>query len=115
MSVLFLALPSLVPPRLPPPSSRNNRLQEVCIGLCSLKLLLLDLTNNDLRTLPPQLGLMNSLRSMPLDGNPLKLIRREVVAGGREVVAGGREMMAGGPFETSARAFSAGGGGRWAV
>ncbi len=81
---------------------RNNRLKEVCPGICSLKLSLLDLTNNDLRlvqmfvyrrkvveqcslffrrTLPPQLGLMSSLRSMPLDGNPLKLIRRELVAG----------------------------------
>ncbi|GAX78678.1 hypothetical protein CEUSTIGMA_g6116.t1 [Chlamydomonas eustigma] len=60
---------------------RNNKLQELCVGLCSLKLSLLDLTNNDLRTLPPQLGLMTTLRSLPLDGNPLKLIRRELVAG----------------------------------
>ena len=45
------------------------------------KLSLLDLTNNDLRTLPPQLGLMMSLRSLPLDGNALKQIRRELVAG----------------------------------
>lgn len=33
------------------------------------------------RNLPPQLGLMTSLRSMPLDGNPLRLIRRELVNG----------------------------------
>ena len=77
-------LPSdLTSPLLSPPSShiRNNRLSELCAGLCSLKLSLLDLTNNDLRTLPHQLGLMVSLRSLPLDGNALKQIRRELVAG----------------------------------
>ena len=39
---------------------------------CSLNLALLDLTNNDLASLPPQLGLMTSLRALPLSGNPLR-------------------------------------------
>lgn len=60
---------------------RNNLLVEVPPGLCSLRLTLLDLTNNNLRNLPAELGFMTSLRTMPLDGNPLKSIRREVVAG----------------------------------
>jgi hypothetical protein len=49
--------------------------------LCGLSLNLLDLRNNSLRSLPPQLGSMTTLRSVPLDGNPLKLIRREVWSG----------------------------------
>lgn len=36
-----------------------------------------------LRSLPPELGLMTTLRSVPLDGNPLKLVRREIWAGGQ--------------------------------
>ncbi|KAG1675953.1 hypothetical protein FOA52_014197 [Chlamydomonas sp. UWO 241] len=60
---------------------RNNRLTELPLGLCDLDLGLLDLQNNDLRTLPPQLARITTLRSMPLEGNPLKQIRREVVAG----------------------------------
>ncbi|MEW5312429.1 MAG: hypothetical protein WDW38_004066 [Sanguina aurantia] len=60
---------------------RNNRISELPDGICSLKLSLLDLTNNDLQKLPPRLGLMTSLRSLPLDGNPLRQIPRNVVAG----------------------------------
>jgi len=36
---------------------------------------------HSLRSLPPELGLMTTLRNVPLDGNPLKLIRRELWAG----------------------------------
>jgi hypothetical protein len=56
-------------------------LQDVPAALCHLQLVLLDLTNNSLRRLPPELGLMTSLRSMPLDGNPLRLMRRELWSG----------------------------------
>lgn len=41
-------------------------LQELPDALCGLQLVLLDLTNNSLRRLPPALGNMTSLRSMPL-------------------------------------------------
>uniref|UniRef100_A0A383W029 Leucine-rich repeat-containing N-terminal plant-type domain-containing protein n=1 Tax=Tetradesmus obliquus TaxID=3088 RepID=A0A383W029_TETOB len=60
---------------------RNNLLQELPDTLCGLQLVLLDLTNNSLRRLPPALGTMTSLRSMPLDGNALKLMRRELWSG----------------------------------
>lgn len=33
------------------------------------------------RTINPRLGLMTSLRSLPLDGNPTKIVRRELLAG----------------------------------
>jgi Leucine-rich repeat (LRR) protein len=56
-------------------------LQELPETLCGLQLVLLDLTNNSLRRLPPALGQMTSLRSMPLDGNALKLMRRELWSG----------------------------------
>jgi hypothetical protein len=55
--------------------------QEFPVSLCSLQLALLDLANNSLRALPPALGAMTSLRSLPLDGNPLKLMRRGLWAG----------------------------------
>jgi hypothetical protein len=58
-----------------------HRLQELPDALCGLQLVLLDLTNNCLRRLPPALGHMTSLRSIPLDGNPLKLMRRDLWAG----------------------------------
>ncbi|GBG00125.1 hypothetical protein Rsub_12736 [Raphidocelis subcapitata] len=60
---------------------RHNLLTEFPAALCGLPLTLLDLTANSLRSLPPELGLMTTLRSVPLDGNPLKLVRREVWAG----------------------------------
>ena len=60
---------------------RNNRLQELPAALCGLPLTLLDLSANSLRALPPELGLVTTLRSVPLDGNPLRLLRREVWAG----------------------------------
>uniref|UniRef100_A0A7S1SKA5 Disease resistance R13L4/SHOC-2-like LRR domain-containing protein n=1 Tax=Tetraselmis chuii TaxID=63592 RepID=A0A7S1SKA5_9CHLO len=60
---------------------RKNRLRALPLELCSMQLSLLDLTDNELPSLPPQLGLMTSLRKLPLDGNPLKSIRREVLAG----------------------------------
>jgi Leucine-rich repeat (LRR) protein len=60
-----------------------HHLQELPETLCGLQLVLLDLTNNSLRRLPPALGQMTSLRSMPLDGNALKLMRRELWSGRR--------------------------------
>eukprot|EP00873_Tetraselmis_striata_P013371 jgi/Tetstr1/433635/TSEL_000006.t1 len=60
---------------------RRNALTALPPELCALRLSLLDLTDNNLSALPPQLGLMTSLRKLPLDGNPLKSIRRELLHG----------------------------------
>ena len=46
----------------------------------------LDLSNNDLNTLPPQLGLMDNLTSIAIDGNPLRAIRREIIAKGTNAI-----------------------------
>eukprot|EP00761_Pharyngomonas_kirbyi_P007788 gb/GECH01007799.1/.p1 GENE.gb/GECH01007799.1/~~gb/GECH01007799.1/.p1 ORF type:complete len:614 (+),score=171.24 gb/GECH01007799.1/:1-1842(+) len=43
------------------------------------KLSVLNLTNNDLSKVPPELGLITSLRSLTLEGNPIRLIRRTVL------------------------------------
>jgi Leucine-rich repeat (LRR) protein len=43
----------------------------------------LDMTNNNLRALPPLLGkLRNSLRVLLLEGNPLRSIRRALITAG---------------------------------
>ena len=60
---------------------RNNKLTALCEGLCDLKLHLIDAQNNDLRGLPPRLGLMTSLRAITLEGNGIRTIRRELIEG----------------------------------
>ena len=42
----------------------------------------LDLSNNDLNNLPPQLGLMDNLDALLVEGNPLRAIRREIISKG---------------------------------
>lgn len=47
----------------------------------------LHLANNDLQQLPPQLALLApTLRTLTLDGNPLKAIRRPVLERGTPAV-----------------------------
>lgn len=60
---------------------RNNRLEALPEGLCDLKLNLIDAQNNNLRGLPPRLGLMTSLRTITLEGNGMRTIRRELIEG----------------------------------
>ena len=42
---------------------------------CRLSLSLLDMRNNNIQTLPPELGLMSSLRFLGIQGNPIRGIR----------------------------------------
>lgn len=51
-------------------------------GLCALKLNMLDLCSNELRDLPAELGLMTTLRSLRLEGNPIRAIRQTFIQGG---------------------------------
>ena len=60
----------------------DNKIREAPAATARLKRLEeLDLTNNDVATLPPQLGLLQ-LRSLGVEGNPLRMIRRAVVEKG---------------------------------
>ena len=53
----------------------TRRLASFPTAACELALSLLDLTDNNLAKLPPQLGRMTSLRALPLSGNPLRGLR----------------------------------------
>mmetsp|Transcript_7320 Transcript_7320/g.19588 ORF Transcript_7320/g.19588 Transcript_7320/m.19588 type:complete len:382 (-) Transcript_7320:444-1589(-) len=60
---------------LPADVARLAKLEELC------------LSNNELGNLPPQLGLLSAtLRSLTLDGNPLRSIRRPIIERGTSAV-----------------------------
>ncbi|XP_008280063.1 leucine-rich repeat-containing protein 40-like isoform X2 [Stegastes partitus] len=46
----------------------------------------LDLSNNDLLNIPPELGLCTSLRCLSLEGNPFRTPRTAIVARGTDAV-----------------------------
>eukprot|EP00628_Pelagophyceae_sp_CCMP2097_P005375 CAMPEP_0184077902 /NCGR_PEP_ID=MMETSP0974-20121125/898_1 /TAXON_ID=483370 /ORGANISM="non described non described, Strain CCMP2097" /LENGTH=619 /DNA_ID=CAMNT_0026380497 /DNA_START=18 /DNA_END=1876 /DNA_ORIENTATION=+ len=56
------------------------------VSLCATQLQSLDLSNNDLKELPPSLGYFPKLHRINLDGNPLRAIRRDVAGGGTECI-----------------------------
>ena len=60
---------------------RNNKLRSIPASIASLTLSMLDLSNNDLASVPPELGRMTSLRSLRLEGNPLRTLPQHVVSG----------------------------------
>jgi hypothetical protein len=60
---------------------RANAVATLPAEVCGLTLSLLDLTNNELTTLPPRLGTMTTLRRLVLDGNPLRALPHSVLAG----------------------------------
>ena len=57
-------------------------LPDEIINLQSLERL--DLSNNDLSTLPFTLGTLPHLKSLQVDGNPMKAIRRDIIARGTQ-------------------------------
>ncbi|XP_023642045.1 plant intracellular Ras-group-related LRR protein 6 [Capsella rubella] len=60
---------------------RSNQLKEYPVGACKLKLSYLDLSNNSLTGLYPELGNMITLRKLVLVGNPLRTLRSTLVNG----------------------------------
>lgn len=46
----------------------------------------LDVTNNDISNLPCEMGNMSTLKSISLDGNPLRALRRDVVQKGTQAI-----------------------------
>ena len=66
----------------------NNKINQVDALTVLVKLQRCDLSNNDLSTLPPRMGLLKDLSAIVLDGNPMKGIRREIVLKGtKELLA----------------------------
>lgn len=59
----------------------SNQLTEYPAKACSLRLSLLDLSNNNLSGLPSELGAMTSLRKLLLVGNPMRSLRSTLVMG----------------------------------
>lgn len=66
----------------------NNQVNSVDAALLQNMVLLstLDLSNNDLLQLPPELGLCSSLRCLSLEGNPFRMPRAAIVARGTDAV-----------------------------
>ncbi|CAF1934496.1 unnamed protein product [Brassica napus] len=60
---------------------RSNQLKEYPVGGCKLKLSYLDLSNNSLTGLHPELGNMTTLKKLVLVGNPLRTLRSTLVNG----------------------------------
>ena len=60
----------------------NNAWNDVACVLACPDLSRLDIQNNNLSNLPPQLGFFKKLTALVLDGNPMRAIRRDVVAKG---------------------------------
>ncbi|KAF3772653.1 Plant intracellular Ras-group-related LRR protein 6 [Nymphaea thermarum] len=56
-------------------------LKEYPVEACKLHLSVLDLSNNSLSGLPPQIGMMTTLRKLLLTGNPLRSLRSNLVCG----------------------------------
>lgn len=79
--------PNALPPELSALSALRTldlseaRLSRFPAELCALRLATLDLSNNDLAAVPPELGRMTSLRRVALGGNPIKAIRQALVNG----------------------------------
>ena len=50
------------------------------------KLSILDLGNNNIGTVPPELGLLTNLRSLTLDGNAFRVPRPQILVKGTESI-----------------------------
>lgn len=61
---------------------RGNKITALPEEALPSTLIRLDLTNNDISSLPPSLGLLPSLSVLLLEGNPLRGIRRELLTKG---------------------------------
>ena len=80
------------------PTAWNHMTSNLVRSLCvddRLSLVALDVQNNRLSTLPPQLGGMTGLRSFLIGGNPLKGFKPTLLqAPARDVLAALRHRMA---------------------
>jgi len=66
----------------------DNQIKEIDVdGLRKLsKLTILDLANNNIAAVPPELGNLRNIRSLTLDGNAFRVPRPQVLVKGTESV-----------------------------
>lgn len=65
----------------------NNKIVKISKDILKLqKLKTFDLENNDLSELPYELGFINSLVRLQVEGNPLKTIRQNIRNGGTNIL-----------------------------
>ena len=65
----------------------DNKIKSLSRDIIKLKKLkTLDISNNDLPDLPGEIGFINSLVRIQLEGNPLKTMRQNIRTGGTNVV-----------------------------
>lgn len=77
------AEPACVPTHLSVLELRDNQLASVPTGAAAmLALTRLDLANNDITTLSPEIGLLPKLAVLQLEGNPLRGLRRDMLTKG---------------------------------
>ena len=56
-------------------------------GLRQLKMLaVLDLANNDIQQVPPELGTLTQLRALQLEGNPFRVPRPQILVKGTQSI-----------------------------
>ena len=66
----------------------DNQIQEIDVeGLRKLKLLaVLDLSNNDIQQVPPELGTLTQIRSLQLEGNSFRVPRPQILVKGTQSI-----------------------------
>ena len=66
----------------------DNQITSIDVdGLRSLALLaVLDLSNNDIQQVPPQLGTLTQLKSLQLEGNPFRVPRPQILVKGTQSI-----------------------------
>ena len=66
----------------------NNKIKDLPVALVHYmaNLNLLNLVNNDLSSIPPLLGLHKAIKTIQIDGNPLKTIRRPIIEKGADSI-----------------------------
>ena len=66
----------------------GNQIQEIDVeGLRKLKVLtVLDLSNNDIQQVPPELGTLTQIRSLQLEGNSFRVPRPQILVKGTQSI-----------------------------
>ncbi|KAG8236960.1 hypothetical protein J437_LFUL016156 [Ladona fulva] len=68
--------------------ARDNQIEEIDLNILSGSKILttLDLSNNNIHFVPPQLGLMEQLRCLELSGNPFRVPRHAILSKGTPAI-----------------------------